>query len=80
MTAHDADQIANNNELLNAVASQLGCRNDAALAAALYVMPPVISKIRHGNLPIGATLQLTMLDRGIPLTLIRLYVPSHIPI
>lgn len=35
-------------------------KNDAALARALEVAPPVISKIRHGRLPIGASLLIRM--------------------
>jgi hypothetical protein len=36
--------------------AKLGLKNDAALSRALEVAPPVISKIRHGRLPIGASL------------------------
>ena len=34
--------------------------NDAALSRALEVAPPVISKIRHGRLPVGASLLIRM--------------------
>jgi hypothetical protein len=39
---------------------KLGCKNDAALARKLEVAPPVISKIRHRRLPIGASLLVMM--------------------
>lgn len=42
--------------LLDAIIKYLGIRNDAALSRRLEVAPPVISKIRHRTLPIGATL------------------------
>ena len=46
--------------LLDALIKHLNLRNDAALSRALEVAPPVISKIRHGRLPIGPTLLLAM--------------------
>ena len=48
------------NRVLDAVISKLGLKNDAALSRALEVAPPVISKIRHSALPIGATILLRM--------------------
>ncbi len=39
----------------NLIAS-FGLKNDAALAKELDVAPPVISKIRHGKLKVGATM------------------------
>lgn len=46
----------NENALLDLAADILKCKNDAALSRALDVAPPVISKIRHARLPVGATL------------------------
>ena len=46
--------------LLDAIIAKLGLKNDAALSRALEVAPPVISKIRHRTLPIGATILLRM--------------------
>ena len=46
------------NKFLNTLLKKLNLKNDAALSRALEVAPPVISKIRHGKLPIGATLLL----------------------
>lgn len=46
--------------LLDAIIKQLHLKNDAALSRALEVAPPVISKIRHRRLPIGASLLIRM--------------------
>ncbi len=54
------NNMAGNNKLLDAVMAKLGLKNDAALSRALEVAPPVISKIRHGRLPVGATLLIRM--------------------
>ena len=51
---------AGNSQLLDAVMAKLDLKNDAALARALEVAPPVISKIRHGRLPVGATILIRM--------------------
>jgi hypothetical protein len=48
------------NRVLDAIISRLRLKNDAALSLLLEVAPPVISKIRHGTLPIGATLLIRM--------------------
>lgn len=44
------------NRLLDAVLSKLHLKNDAAMARALGVTPPVLSKVRHRRLPVGAGL------------------------
>jgi hypothetical protein len=48
------------NRVLDAIIARLRLKNDAALSRVLEVAPPVISKIRHRTLPIGATLLLRM--------------------
>ncbi|MFC3456655.1 MULTISPECIES: hypothetical protein [Massilia] len=48
------------NRVLDAIIAKLQLKNDAALSRALEVAPPVISKIRHNTLPIGATILLRM--------------------
>jgi hypothetical protein len=48
------------NRVLDAVIQKLRLKNDAALSRVLEVAPPVISKIRHNTLPIGATILLRM--------------------
>ena len=48
------------NRVLDAIINKLKLKNDAALSRLLEVAPPVISKIRHNTLPIGATILLRM--------------------
>ncbi|MEN3366729.1 MAG: hypothetical protein V7606_4003 [Burkholderiales bacterium] len=48
------------NRLLNTLIARLNLKNDAALSRALEVAPPLISKIRHGRLPVGAALLIRM--------------------
>jgi len=48
------------NRVLDAIIDKLRLKNDAALSRVLEVAPPVISKIRHNALPIGATILLRM--------------------
>jgi hypothetical protein len=54
--------VYNPDNLLDAIIAKLKLKNDAALSRALKVAPPVISKIRHRTLPIGATILLRMHD------------------
>lgn len=46
----------NPNKFLDTMREKLFLKNDAALSRTLEVGPPVISKIRHGRLPIGGAL------------------------
>lgn len=46
--------------LLDAVIKRLSLKNDAALSRSLEIAPPVISKIRHRHLPVGASLLIRM--------------------
>ncbi len=56
-----AGQVAYDpNNLLDALIEKLKLKNDAALSRALEVAPPVISKIRHRRLPVGASLLIRM--------------------
>jgi hypothetical protein len=48
------------NILLDALIEKLKLKNDAALSRLLEVAPPVISKLRHGALPIGPTMLIRM--------------------
>lgn len=50
----------NPNRLLDTLLENLHLKNDAALSRALEVAPPLISKIRHHRLPVGAFLLLRM--------------------
>ena len=52
--------IETRNSLLDEIMELMCLKNDAALAKLLNVAPPVISKIRHGKLPIGATIALSI--------------------
>jgi hypothetical protein len=48
------------NSLIDALIQRLKLKNDAALARVLEVEPPVISKIRHRRLQVGASLLIRM--------------------
>ena len=50
------------NNLLDALIQKLGLKNDAALCRVLEVAAPVISKIRHRRLPVGASILIRMLE------------------
>jgi plasmid maintenance system antidote protein VapI len=50
----------NPNQLLDTMLGKMMLKNDAALARALEVAPPVISKIRHHRLPVGASMLIRM--------------------
>lgn len=50
-------QVAvNPNNLLNASLRMLKLKNDAQLARKLGIDPPILSRIRHHRLPVGAML------------------------
>jgi plasmid maintenance system antidote protein VapI len=42
--------------LLDNLLNTQNLRNDAALSRFLEVNPPVVSKIRHGRMPVGASM------------------------
>lgn len=46
--------------LLDTLIEKLSLKNDAALSRALEVAPPVLSKIRHRRLPVGASILIRM--------------------
>ena len=50
------------NKLLDGLIERLNLKNDAALCRALDVGPPLISKIRHRRLSVGAALLIQMHD------------------
>jgi hypothetical protein len=52
----------NPDNLLDTLIQRLHLKNDAALSRALEVAPPVISKIRHRRLPVGASLLIRMYE------------------
>lgn len=53
----------NPNALMDHLLKKLNLKNDAALSRALEVAPPVISKIRHHRLPVGASLLIRMHEK-----------------
>jgi hypothetical protein len=58
--AEDDGLSYNPNRLIDALLDIMRLKNDAALARSLEVAPPVISKIRHLKLPVGASLLIRM--------------------
>jgi hypothetical protein len=50
----------NPDRLLNTLRENLQLKNDAQLCRFLEISPPIISKIRHGRLPVGASLLIRM--------------------
>ena len=69
--------MENENTLLDLVAEKIGARNDAQLARGLEVAPPVISKIRHNRLPVGAALIIKIHERtGMPVAEIKSYLTN----
>jgi plasmid maintenance system antidote protein VapI len=51
------------NALFDHLLDKHGVLNDAALSRALEVAPPVISKHRHGRIPVGPTMILKVYDK-----------------
>jgi hypothetical protein len=58
--ALSAQETYDPNHLLDTLLEKMNLKNDAALSRALEVGPPVISKIRHRRLPVGASLLIRM--------------------
>jgi hypothetical protein len=52
------------NRLLDTLIEKLGLKNDAELCRVLEVQPPIISKIRHRKLAVGATILLRMHEKS----------------
>jgi plasmid maintenance system antidote protein VapI len=59
-TVTEKAETYNPNHLLDVLLAKMQLKNDAALSRMLEVAPPVISKIRHNKLPVGASLLLRM--------------------
>ncbi len=60
--ASAAATVEARNKLLDVAMNAARIRNDAGLSRLLEVAPPVISKIRHGRLPVGATLAIAITE------------------
>ena len=52
------------NKLLDTLIQKLNLKNDAELCRVLEVQPPIISKIRHRKLAVGATILLRMHEKS----------------
>ena len=52
------------NRLLDTLIEKLHLKNDAELCRVLEVQPPIISKIRHRKLNVGATILLRMHEKS----------------
>jgi plasmid maintenance system antidote protein VapI len=50
------------NNLFDNLLRRAGLKNDGALARALEVAPPVISKLRHQRLPFGPSMMIRIHD------------------
>lgn len=78
----DPNNVDRAKNLLTAVKEQLNLKNDAALCRAMEVAPPVISKISHGKLPVGAGYIIKIHElTGWPIADIktRLGMPAYLP-
>lgn len=52
-SAEQKPEIAAANRLIDTLVTDHALKNDAALCRVLHLAPPVISKIRHGRLPVS---------------------------
>lgn len=52
------------NKLLDTLIEKMQLKNDAELCRVLEVQPPIISKIRHRKLAVGATILLRMHEKS----------------
>ena len=66
-TSNREKNMTPENKLIDALIEKMNLKNDAALARKLEVAPPVISKIRHDRLKIGASFILRgHIESGMP--------------
>jgi hypothetical protein len=66
------------NLLLDALIGKLHLKNDRALSLALGVAPPVLSKIRHRKLTVGASLMIRMHEiTGLTIAELRSLMGDH---
>jgi hypothetical protein len=57
---HPISQAYNPNRLLDALIERMGLKNDGALSRKLKVATSVISNIRDGRMPVGASMLMWM--------------------
>lgn len=60
LPAQDGQIHYNPSRLLDTIIENLRLKNDAQLCRTLEVAPPVVSKIRHGRIPVGASMLIRM--------------------
>jgi len=71
--------MKNENTLLDLAADMIKAKNDAQLARGLEVAAPVISKVRHARLPVGAALVIKLhLATGMAVREIKTFI-THGP-
>lgn len=64
-------------KLLDTLTEKMSLKNDAALSRLLEVAPPVISKLRSGMLPLGASMIIKMhLAADVPVRELQAYVAA----
>jgi hypothetical protein len=66
------------NALLDTILTENGLKNDAALGRVIGVPAPVLSKVRNGILPVGATL-IIRLHESFPIEVKRIKELAGIP-
>lgn len=63
--------------LLSMLKAHFGAKNDAAIARAVNIKPPVISKLRHGKVPVTSSMLLRLHEAtGMPVAQLRAVIAS----
>lgn len=77
-TSENALESINSSDLLDGLIAHLNLKNDAALARVLEMAPAVVSKIRHGVIPVTAGVMLRMHEvSGLSILHLRLLMGDH---
>lgn len=72
------EYVFRNADLLDVLIDFLGLKNDAALGRELQVAPPILSKIRHGTLPVSAAILIRMHEvSGLSIYQLRACMGDH---
>ncbi|MQA39012.1 hypothetical protein [Rugamonas aquatica] len=59
----DAETTLDQSKLIDHLLNKMHLKNDAALSRLLDVAPPVISKVRHHRLLVGASLTIRIMEK-----------------
>lgn len=59
----NSEATLDQNKLVDHLLNKMELKNDAALSRLLEVAPPVISKVRHHRLPVGASLTIRIMEK-----------------